>query len=413
MPQLPFLGCHAGGQAEAPRLEAASVGQGRRPDLHRLPQGHRPPPRFTSCWKTRTIPTTASPMPCPGGRAVAAASTTAEDAAAERREDGRAHGRQRRADAEERRPRQKPRTVAPPARKLHDRRDSGEPQPQERSGRRGRLVGGRRPQGHALLPRPGLHRVGPEGQRPRRRPGGDQDRRPLRRMPCRRRGRHGRAHRLRREGRDHGQSRQAGRPSRPTFRPPTTTRTSTSESPGPTGEHTPVPFVEGGKMDPENEVKLAVMLIAEENEFATQVGCWATCHHDSRYMPDHPDPANDSGGVAGERWRPRTASPSTCRKAAARSRSSGSDGKPRGGWDKLLSAGGGRGAHMDGQHLRRPGALQERQRCGRERLSSAGAPGDSERRRRGQRQAAASPTARLDGRSGRFHYGWRRRRHRP
>ncbi|MCW9001194.1 MAG: ethylbenzene dehydrogenase-related protein, partial [Rhodospirillales bacterium] len=52
--------------------------------------------------------------------------------------------------------------------------------------------------------------------------------------------------------------------------------------------HTPVPFVDGGKMDPDNQIKLAVMFDDGKVEKADHAGCWATCHHDSRYMPDHP-----------------------------------------------------------------------------------------------------------------------------
>lgn len=50
--------------------------------------------------------------------------------------------------------------------------------------------------------------------------------------------------------------------------------------------HTPVPFVEGGKMDPANQVKIAFMLAGTGIERVEQAGCWTTCHHDSRSMPD-------------------------------------------------------------------------------------------------------------------------------
>jgi cytochrome c-type protein NapC len=52
--------------------------------------------------------------------------------------------------------------------------------------------------------------------------------------------------------------------------------------------HTPVPFAEGGKMDAANQAKLAVMIAGNDIERADQSGCWTTCHHDSRYMPDAP-----------------------------------------------------------------------------------------------------------------------------
>ena len=105
----------------------------------------------------------------------------------------------------------------------------------------------------------------------------------------------------------------------------------------PKAEHTPVPFVDGGKMDPENETKLAVMLIPESNEFAAQVGCWATCHHDSRYMPDHPDMAAiDSAGDLKQRLAADEGVTKYLRESRSEIEIRGTDGKPRGGWDKLL-----------------------------------------------------------------------------
>ncbi len=55
--------------------------------------------------------------------------------------------------------------------------------------------------------------------------------------------------------------------------------------------HTPAPFVDGGKMDPENQVKIALMIAGKDVDKVDQAGCWATCHHDSRYMPHEPDAA--------------------------------------------------------------------------------------------------------------------------
>ncbi len=49
--------------------------------------------------------------------------------------------------------------------------------------------------------------------------------------------------------------------------------------------HTPAPFVEGGKMDPDNQIKLAIMLATDEVEYADRAGCWGTCHADLRSMP--------------------------------------------------------------------------------------------------------------------------------
>lgn len=55
------------------------------------------------------------------------------------------------------------------------------------------------------------------------------------------------------------------------------------------GAHTPAPFVKGGKMDPKNQVKLAIMLATDDVEYADRAGCWGTCHADLRSMPFAPE----------------------------------------------------------------------------------------------------------------------------
>ena len=74
-------------------------------------------------------------------------------------------------------------------------------------------------------------------------------------------------------------------------------------------------------------------------ELAEQVGCWVTCHHDSRYMPD--EPAADvsagatevtalidvSGGITKYTQGSRT-----------EMEYKGKEGKPRGSWDKMIAA---------------------------------------------------------------------------
>jgi hypothetical protein len=45
----------------------------------------------------------------------------------------------------------------------------------------------------------------------------------------------------------------------------------------------------GEKMDKDNAVKLGVMLEDHKVDMANQVGCWATCHQDSRTMPGAKD----------------------------------------------------------------------------------------------------------------------------
>lgn len=63
--------------------------------------------------------------------------------------------------------------------------------------------------------------------------------------------------------------------------------------------HAPAPFAPDGKMDPQNQTKLAMMIAGPAIERVEQAGCWATCHHDSRSMPDarKVDPSRIAGLV--------------------------------------------------------------------------------------------------------------------
>ena len=87
----------------------------------------------------------------------------------------------------------------------------------------------------------------------------------------------------------------------------------------PVGKHAPASFAKGGKMDPENEMKLAIMLATDDVEYADRAGCWGTCHADAKSMPFEPK---------GE----------TVTKYLAESRTAieikGRENKPLGGWDK-------------------------------------------------------------------------------
>lgn len=100
--------------------------------------------------------------------------------------------------------------------------------------------------------------------------------------------------------------------------------------------HTPVPFVDGGMMDPDNPVKVAMMIAGTGIEYVDQAGCWATCHNDSHYMPDEPgaDAIAASGDVA-----TRLGATEYVTKYIAESRTEielrGRNDKPLGGWDKL------------------------------------------------------------------------------
>lgn len=91
----------------------------------------------------------------------------------------------------------------------------------------------------------------------------------------------------------------------------------------PDAPHAPAPGVAGGKMDPKNQVKLAMMIAGAGIERADQGGCWATCHHDSRSMPSAP------AGKDVTKYLPESRTAIEIQ---------GGD-KPRGGWDKFKPAG--------------------------------------------------------------------------
>ncbi len=104
----------------------------------------------------------------------------------------------------------------------------------------------------------------------------------------------------------------------------------------PNAPHTPVPFVDGGKMDKENQVKLAIMFAGQGIDLIEQAGCWATCHHDSRYMPHEPS-ADDLSAAAAIVERLESAEGITKYLADTRTKIEirGRGGKKRGGWNKL------------------------------------------------------------------------------
>jgi cytochrome c-type protein NapC len=95
--------------------------------------------------------------------------------------------------------------------------------------------------------------------------------------------------------------------------------------------HVPLPFVEGGKLDPPNQVKLAVMLATDDVQYAGQAGCWGTCHHDLRTMPLHPqDPA--AKGLALDLSAGVT---KYIKESRTKVEEAGRLGAKLGGWDKL------------------------------------------------------------------------------
>ncbi len=106
----------------------------------------------------------------------------------------------------------------------------------------------------------------------------------------------------------------------------------------PDAPHTPAPFVEGGKMDPGNQVKLAMMIAGKDVDKAEQAGCWATCHHDSRYMPHEPDAAAISeAGEAAKSIDPAEGITKYLADSRTKVEIKGRRGKKRGGWSKLKS----------------------------------------------------------------------------
>ncbi|WP_170562298.1 NapC/NirT family cytochrome c [Ruegeria atlantica] len=104
----------------------------------------------------------------------------------------------------------------------------------------------------------------------------------------------------------------------------------------PDAGHNPAPFVDGGKMDPNNQIKVAMMITGTGIELGDQVGCWASCHADNSYMPFDPgaDAIAANGDVAG-----RMSAQDTVTKYISESRTDveikGRRGKALGGWDKL------------------------------------------------------------------------------
>jgi len=106
------------------------------------------------------------------------------------------------------------------------------------------------------------------------------------------------------------------------------------------GEHAPVPFVDGGKMDPDNPIKLAIMLSTDDEddpkvEYAERSGCWQTCHHDVNYMPHQPDESVLTSSPLAQRLDLGNGFTKYLKESRSEIEVDGKDGKMRGGWDKL------------------------------------------------------------------------------
>ncbi|MCF3595411.1 NapC/NirT family cytochrome c [Rhodobacteraceae bacterium LMO-12] len=104
----------------------------------------------------------------------------------------------------------------------------------------------------------------------------------------------------------------------------------------PDAGHHPAPFVEGGKMDPENQIKVAMMITGTGIEMGEQVGCWASCHADNTYMPFEPDAeAIAASGDVAERLHATTTVTKYLTESRTKVEVSGRRGKAQGGWDQL------------------------------------------------------------------------------
>jgi len=103
------------------------------------------------------------------------------------------------------------------------------------------------------------------------------------------------------------------------------------------GEHAEIPFADGGKMDAENQIKLAIMLTTDNEddpkvEFAERAGCWQSCHHDVNYMPHQP-----GEGTTSDRLDMSDGFTKYLKESRTEIEIEGKGGKKRGGWDKLKS----------------------------------------------------------------------------
>jgi len=121
----------------------------------------------------------------------------------------------------------------------------------------------------------------------------------------------------------------------------------------PDAKHVAVAFAEGGKMDPENPMKLAVMLATDDGkvEYADRSGCWQTCHIDASSMPLEPDAATLGGSPLASSLDFSNGVTKYLKESRTSIEIEGKDGKTRGGWDKLREAGEIQAALDNGQFM--------------------------------------------------------------
>ncbi len=103
----------------------------------------------------------------------------------------------------------------------------------------------------------------------------------------------------------------------------------------PDGEHAEVPFVEGGKMDPANKIKLAFMIATDEVKYADRSGCWASCHADADSMPYAPEQDAIKASELANRLDLNSGVTKYIEESRTKLEIKGRGGKPLGGWDKL------------------------------------------------------------------------------
>ncbi|MDT8283576.1 MAG: ethylbenzene dehydrogenase-related protein, partial [Gammaproteobacteria bacterium] len=111
----------------------------------------------------------------------------------------------------------------------------------------------------------------------------------------------------------------------------------------PDGEHAAIPFAEGGKMDPDNQIKLAIMLATDSEddpkvEYAERAGCWQSCHHDANNMPDQADKSTLASSPLAQRLDLSKGFTKYLKESRTDIEIEGKDGKKRGGWDQLKDA---------------------------------------------------------------------------
>ena len=97
--------------------------------------------------------------------------------------------------------------------------------------------------------------------------------------------------------------------------------------------HVPTPFVDGGKMDSENQIKLAIMLATDDVTYADRAGCWGTCHHDADAMPHAPN--SEEMAASGLALNMEQGITKYIHESRTKIEVKGRGGKKLGGWDKL------------------------------------------------------------------------------